>query len=931
MGLVWRKSGSVGREATGGPSVAQRIGIASRRTVFIFFLQCHMAIGQEFFLTSQAGAALRAMPWRWLSSSEVSDLELVIETTEKHQTMLGFGAAFTEASALNFKGLSETQQEHVIEMYFGEEGQGLAMGRIPINSCDFSPHSYTFDDVEDDFALTHFDKTLKHDRESGMIGLALRAAKKAKEAGRELRFFGSPWSPPKWMKNDNHDMVGSEKPCLKKDGKYHEAWARYISVWISAYRHAGVDIFGITAQNEPGFFWNTDWEACSYTPEQQRDFIRDYLGPRLEHDFGKGAIKIIMFDWNKDALEDYTSIVLGDAHARAYVWGVGLHWYSGDHFDKVAAVRSKFSGQTILGTEACNCEYDDKMYPDDWSRAMRYAHDMVGDFVNDVVGWTDWNLLLGVEPGHSGAGGPNHAGNMCYAQVHVVDGQPVLKPTFYVFGQFSRFIPPRSLRLGHSFVGGGGIEAFVAKRPDGKLAAVLLNRGGTEVRLAVRTSTASSARLGVSLPAQSVATVVFSEHDKATSAAKRAEPRSGTLWRPAPELGAGTYTIMNAASGRRMYAVWWADNERGVGATRQFAGSREHKWRIVPVPKHTGMYIIYNDASGRHLYATKGHNATAGFGARKDRDTFQYWTFKRQGRTDTYEIVNADSGRKLYAEVGKDSSDGVGALQTPHAGAGSTVQPDADNRAMELKWRIIGTAQLPKPGTTVLLRGGFSGMYCFVQASGAIKCNTSRRATATARFRMHNYGLRGFFAISRGVGAGMRYCSGNEGPIICNAKKIGAQERFRLVDAGDGKIGMKGGAKEVYCGEDRNHLVRCDRERAGPYEQFSFECIADCGGTAPNQAESKVLADGGTLDVGLDLAMGVPVATTTARFSSAALALAASVGVCVVARLALSRRAARAADKDTEDVALAVSLEPCVARPEVRMAHIEFGEEPVLE
>lgn len=50
--------------------------------------------------------------------------------------------AFTEASAINWRRLTSEEQAEVIKLYFAspsEGGHGYALGRVPINSCDFSP------------------------------------------------------------------------------------------------------------------------------------------------------------------------------------------------------------------------------------------------------------------------------------------------------------------------------------------------------------------------------------------------------------------------------------------------------------------------------------------------------------------------------------------------------------------------------------------------------------------------------------------------------------------------------------------------------------------------------------------------------------------------------------------------------------------------
>ena len=56
----------------------------------------------------------------------------------------------------------------------------------------------------------------------------------------------------------------------------------------------------------------------------------------------------------------------------------------------------------ILATKATVAR---EKHPDtpEWSHGEHYAHDMIGDFNNWVVGFIDWNLLL------DKYGGPNHS------------------------------------------------------------------------------------------------------------------------------------------------------------------------------------------------------------------------------------------------------------------------------------------------------------------------------------------------------------------------------------------------------------------------------------------------------------------------------------------------------------------------------------------
>ena len=87
----------------------------------------------------------------------------------------------------------------VIRLYFAgpdDGGHGYTLGRVPINSCDFSPGSYSFDDVSGDTELEHFDTSVQHDVDVGMIPMMLDAKAAVEARGYRLNIYASPWSPP---------------------------------------------------------------------------------------------------------------------------------------------------------------------------------------------------------------------------------------------------------------------------------------------------------------------------------------------------------------------------------------------------------------------------------------------------------------------------------------------------------------------------------------------------------------------------------------------------------------------------------------------------------------------------------------------------------------------------------------------------------------
>ena len=219
---------------------------------------------------------------------------LEIDRSQRFQSLVGFGGAFTEAAAINWRSLTQQDQDEVVKLYFApaeEGGHGYTLGRVPINSCDFSPASYNFDDVAGDTGLDHFDDSVQHDVDVGMIPMILAAADAVKKRGLSLTMFASPWSPPAWMKLPawgQQSMVLSASPNGLMP-TMQRTWARYFSRFISAYRKRGVELWGVTVQNEPEAA--VGWEACLWTAQYMAEFVRDYLGPVLEKEHP--GVKII--------------------------------------------------------------------------------------------------------------------------------------------------------------------------------------------------------------------------------------------------------------------------------------------------------------------------------------------------------------------------------------------------------------------------------------------------------------------------------------------------------------------------------------------------------------------------------------------------------------------------------------------------------------
>lgn len=415
---------------------------------------------------------------------------IFIDPAHKFQTFLGIGGAFTDAAAETWAKLPAERQDELINAYYDPAaGIGYSFGRTNMNSCDFSSDIYTYVD-EGDRELKSF--SIAHD-EKYKIPLIRRAMA---TAGGNLLLFISPWSPPAWMK-DNNDMLYGGRLLPE----YYQSWADYFVRYIKALELSGVPVWGLTVQNEP--MARQTWESCIYTAKEERDFIRDYLGPTL-HGNNLGDKKLIAWDHNRDLLYHRASTILSDPEAAKYVWGIGFHWYEvwtgGRQYENVKRVAESFPETNLLLTEACHYPFSWETI-DQWKWGEIYGENMIHDFNNGAIAWTDWNILL------DETGGPNHVGNFCFAPVHarVSDGSLHYMNSYYYIGHFSKFIRPGARRIISSSSRAQMLTtAFI--NTDGSIAVVVMNN--TDEEISYRLYIGDKAAVTLSLP-HSISTFVI--------------------------------------------------------------------------------------------------------------------------------------------------------------------------------------------------------------------------------------------------------------------------------------------------------------------------------------------------------------------------------------------------------------------------------------
>jgi glucosylceramidase len=388
-----------------------------------------------------------------------------VDPTKKFQTYLGIGAAMTDASAETFAKLSKAKQQEFLQAHFDPvKGSGYTLARTNIHSCDFSSGSYTYV-ADNDTLLKTF--SLEHDRKYRIpfIKRAIAAA------GGKLTMFVSPWSPPAWMKDNNSMLKGGKlKP------QHYQHWANYFERFIKGYEKEGIPIWGLTIQNEP--MATQTWESCVFTAEEERDFLKNNLGPTLKRT-GLGNKKIIVWDHNRDLIFQRSTTLLDDPEAAKYAWGIGFHWYedwSGGQpmYENIKRVHEAYPDKQIMFTEGCAESFDSSRY-NVWALGEEYGRSMINDFNNGMVGFTDWNILLDEK------GGPNHVKNFCFAPVHADTrtGELIYTNAYYYIGHFSKFVKPGARRIS-SAASRSQLLTTAFANPDGSVAVIVMNQGSAK-------------------------------------------------------------------------------------------------------------------------------------------------------------------------------------------------------------------------------------------------------------------------------------------------------------------------------------------------------------------------------------------------------------------------------------------------------------------
>lgn len=360
------------------------------------------------------------------------------------QTVDGFGGCFNELGWAALDKASASDRENIMTSLFGDKGCAFTMGRIPIGASDFALDWYSLDETPGDLELKDF--SIARDEKS-----LIPFIKAAMAVRPTLKCWGSAWSPPMWMKTNNHYSKGS----IKWEPAILSSYATYLARWVEAYRAAGIDVFAVFTQNEPNIL--NVYPTCLWTGPQLRTFVSDYLGPTLRD--RKTNVELWLGTLNDGNFNDRLVTVLEDPKANAFITGISFQY---DARNQIGSASQLYPGKKLMQSETeCNNGKNS------WGDAERLYGLMKSYLENNANSYFAWNMILD-ETGMSTWKWKQNA----LITVDHNTGQVTFNGEYYVMRHFSQYVKPGAKRILSTGLWGDKI-AFV--NPDGSIVLVMGN------------------------------------------------------------------------------------------------------------------------------------------------------------------------------------------------------------------------------------------------------------------------------------------------------------------------------------------------------------------------------------------------------------------------------------------------------------------------
>ena len=401
-----------------------------------------------------------------LTPASSGTADVTADDTALKQRWDGFGGTFNEAGWDALSVLSASDQQLAIKLLFdAATGANFAYGRLPIGASDYALKRYTLAETANDYTMANF--TIAQDKK-----LLIPYIKAALAIKPEIHLWGSPWTPPGWMKDNNSTDSGN----MKDDDKTLSAFALYLEKFVQAYAAEGLKIEAVHPQNEPGYV--NPYPSCAWTGALYIKFIRDYLGPLFATD--KVPAEIWCGTMSNQTDGTIATDLASDAKAMSYVKGFGMQWNT---MGSVSSLKSK--NVPIMQTEHrcgnyngftsphATSTYDANKPQNDYAYGVESWGNIKDWIAAGVNSYSAWNMVLDTLGTNLNASKPWHQN----ALLTVDRGAKKLTatPAYYVFRHLSYFVAPKATVIGTS-----GGDALAFKNPDGAIVIVMYNSGAAK-------------------------------------------------------------------------------------------------------------------------------------------------------------------------------------------------------------------------------------------------------------------------------------------------------------------------------------------------------------------------------------------------------------------------------------------------------------------
>ena len=417
-------------------------------------------------------------------------------SSERAQVIDGLGGTFNELGWDALCALDEPQRQQVMQSLFAPSESNYTYCRIPIGASDFAMNFYSLNDVADDFEMINF--SVDRDRH-----ILMRYIKSAQAFQPQLKIWGSPWSPPAWMKTNNHYASSFDTDAHNHNGLprerelelpttgfkmqkgYLQAYALYFAKFVEAYTANGIPIDAICIQNEPCS--TQKYASCTWRPEDMAYFVGNFLGPIFEQrHLGTG---IFFGTINRDN-PAFTRIALDDPKAKKYFKGAGFQW---DGKGAIPYISREYPHLKIMHTEA-ECGNGSN----DWAAAEHTWWQMSHYLRNGANVFTYWNMVLD-QNGTSPWGWKQNS----LITINTERRTVTYNPEFYLMKHLCHSVVPGAYRL---LTTGDNEQLLAFVNPDGRITIVMVNRTDSSEQRALHVN---GKYLNMELPPHSFHTIII--------------------------------------------------------------------------------------------------------------------------------------------------------------------------------------------------------------------------------------------------------------------------------------------------------------------------------------------------------------------------------------------------------------------------------------